>query len=201
MASGPPAEVNFSLVARARSHKWGDMRPEKVEAVEDIKQGLRGSGAVLLTEYRGLKVKELQALRRDLARAGARYRVLKNSLVRFAARDLDFPDLEAYLTGPTAIAFCESDPVAPAKVISEFARTNPNLVFKASLLQGRVLDAEATKALAALESREVLLARAVGAVSSPLAKAVGVMQALIRQTAVVVGAYLADRDAKEKESN
>ena len=165
-------------------------RPEKVQAVAEIREGFRGAGAVLVTEYRGLKVKDLGELRRELAGAGARYRILKNTLVRFAVRDLEYGDLETFLEGPTAIAFCDADPVAAAKVISDFARTHPNLVLKAGVLQGRVIDTDRARALADLESREVLLARVAGAAQGPMAKAAGLMQALIRSTAVVVNAYI-----------
>lgn len=169
-------------------------RPEKVQAVEEIKDSFRQAGAVLVTEYRGLKVKELQDLRRRLAGAGARYQILKNTLVRFAVRDLEFGELESYLEGPTAIAFCGDDPVAPAKVCSEFARTNPNLVLKAGVLQGQVLDTDRTKALSELEPREILLAKAAGALKAPLTQAVGVVQALIRNAVAVVAAYQRKRE-------
>jgi large subunit ribosomal protein L10 len=173
-------------------------RPDKVETVEEIKENFQRSGAVILTEYRGLKVKDLQNLRRQLAGAGADYHVFKNTLVGFAVRDLDFGDLESYLTGPTAIAFCGSDPVAPAKVLSDFARTNPALVLKASLLQGRVLDPERTRALADLESREVLLAKAAGVMQAPMSQTLGVLQALVRKAVGLVDAYRQKRvDAGE----
>jgi large subunit ribosomal protein L10 len=169
-------------------------RPDKVRVVEEIRESLRGAGSVLVTEYRGLKVKDLQDLRRRLSGTGARYSIHKNTLMRLAVRDLDFGDLEPYLEGPIAIAFCETDPVAAAKVLSEFSRTNASLVLKASVLQGKVLDAERTKVLADLESREVLLARVAGATRSPLAQAASVMQAVVRNTVLLVSAYLSKRE-------
>ena len=172
-------------------------RPEKVQAVEDIKESFREAGAVLLTEYRGLSVKDLQVLRRNLAKAGARYRVLKNTLVRFAIRDLDYGELESFLVGPTAIAFCESDPIAPAKVINDYSRTNPNLALKASVLQGRIFDTARTRSLADLESREVLLAKVAGVVQAPLAQVLGATQALLRKTVGLVDALRAQRESTQ----
>jgi large subunit ribosomal protein L10 len=173
-------------------------RPEKVQAVEEIKEQIEGAGAVLVTEYRGLKVKDLRELRQRLAGANARYKVYKNTLVRFAARDLHYGELEQFLEGPTALAFCESDPIAPAKVLSEYARTNPNLLLKASVLQGKVFDTERTKALADLESREVLMAKAAGLVATTMSQVVSVVQALVSRTAILANLYQAKLAEEEK---
>src|SRR5215216_3987229 len=112
-------------------------RPEKVAVVTEVRERLEGSDAALLTEYRGLNVKALAGLRRQLRPGGGDYKVYKNTLVRFAAREIDAGDLESLLTGPTAITFVTGDAAAVAKTLRDYARTNQNLLVKGGLLGGR----------------------------------------------------------------
>jgi large subunit ribosomal protein L10 len=158
-------------------------RPEKVAVVDEVREKLSSASAAILTEYRGLKVKDISALRRSLREVGGEYRVYKNTLVRFAARDLGLAELEALLEGPTAIAFVDGDAVAVAKALRDYARTNPNLVVKGGLLGESVLDAREAGALADLPSREVLLARIAGAFAAPMVQFAGLLQALPRNFA------------------
>ena len=158
-------------------------RPEKVAVVDEVKTRLDSSSAAILTEYRGLKVKELADLRRALRTAGGDYKVYKNTLVRFAARDLGLDELEALLQGPTAIAFVDGDAVNVAKALRDFARTNPNLVVKGGLLGRRILSATDAGALAEVPPREVLLARLAGGLAAPLQQFAGLLQALPRNVA------------------
>src|SRR3954470_1699315 len=158
-------------------------RPEKVAVVDEVRGRLQGASAAILTEYRGLKVKDLADLRRSLTTAGGEYRIYKNTLVRFAARDLGLNELEALLEGPTAIAFVDGDAAAVAKALRDYARTNPNLVVKGGVLGDRVVDAAAAAALADLPSREVLLARIAGGLAAPLQQFAGLLQALPRNFA------------------
>ena len=110
-------------------------RPEKVAVVDEVRERFDGADAALLTEYRGLeRRRDLAELRRALRAAGGEYKIYKNTLVRFAARDLGLDDSSDLLTGPTAIAFVDGDAVAVAKALRDFARTNPNLVVKGGLL-------------------------------------------------------------------
>jgi len=158
-------------------------RPEKVATVEEIRVRLTSSSAVILTEYRGLKVSELGQLRQTLTSSGSEYKVYKNTLVRFAAREAGIEGLEALLVGPTAIAFVEGDAAAAAKAIRDFAKTSPALVLKGSVLGVKVLTANQTEALADLPSREVLLAQLAGAFQAPLVKTAGLLQAMPRSFA------------------
>ncbi|MBW3669621.1 MAG: 50S ribosomal protein L10 [Actinobacteria bacterium] len=158
-------------------------RPEKVAVVEEVRTKLDASSAAILTEYRGLKVKELADLRRTLRAAGGEYKIYKNTLVRFAARDLGLDDLEAMLEGPTAIAFVDGDAVDVAKALRDFARTNPNLVVKGGVLGSSILSAKDAGALADLPSREVLLARIAGGLAAPMVQFAGLLQALPRNFA------------------
>jgi large subunit ribosomal protein L10 len=134
-------------------------------------------------------------LRRSLRAAGGDYKIYKNTLVRFAARDLGL-ELDDLLVGPTAIAFVDGDPVGVAKALRDFARTNPALVVKGGLLTGRFLDADQTRALADVPPREELLARLAGGLAAPLQQFAGLLQALPRNFAHGLKALI---DQKEKE--
>jgi large subunit ribosomal protein L10 len=158
-------------------------RPEKVAVVDEVRERLESSSAVLLTEYRGLKVSELAALRRTLSAAGGDYKIYKNTLVRFAVRDLGLEGVEELLVGPTALAFVEGDAAAVAKALRDFSRTNPNLVLKGGVLGSKALSADEARALADLPSREVLLARIAGGLAAPMVQFAGLLQALPRNMA------------------
>ena len=145
-------------------------RPEKEVAVAALADKFRGSGAVLLTEYRGLSVAQLKALRRSLGE-NAEYTVVKNTLAAIAARRVGFEAFAQDLKGPSALAFVSGEPVEAAKALRDFAKDNKQLVIKGGLMDGDLLSAEAVDQLASLESREVLLAKAAGAMKASLSKA------------------------------
>ncbi len=171
-------------------------RPEKVAVVDEIKDRLENSGAVFVTEYRGLSVPQQQALRRSLRATGAEYKVMKMSLARLAAEDAGKTDLLEWLQGPTALAFTDSDPVLAAKELKTFAAGNEFLVIKGGLLDGETLDQESFLKLADLEPREVLLAMFAGVLKAPLTKLAGLMSAVLRQPASVMQQLL-DKKAAE----
>jgi large subunit ribosomal protein L10 len=165
-------------------------RPEKVAVVDEVRERFAASSAALLTEYRGLDVTAISELRRALRDAGGDYKVYKNSLVRFAARDAGL-DIEDLLTGPTAIAFVRDgsgddtagDPVLVAKALRDFARGNPALVVKGGIMGDAALSADEARALADVEPREVLLARLAGAFAAPMQQFAGLLEALPRNFA------------------
>src|SRR5918911_731899 len=158
--------------------------PNPMRALEDELAGrLSSSSAALLTEYRGLNVRDLAALRSAVRDAGGEYKIYKNTLVRLAVRDLELAELDALLTGPTAIAFVDGDAVVVAKSLRDFARTNPNLVIKGGLLGKAVLTAADAGALADVAPREVLLAQFAGALAAPLRQFAGLLAALPRNFA------------------
>lgn len=175
-------------------------RPEKVAVVEDVRQRLTGATATVLTEYRGLSVSELAQLRADLRTSDAEYRVVKNTLARIAARDAGIEIPDETLTGPTAVTFCASDPVAAAKVLRAFSRTHPALVVKGSVFEGRFLDAAETLRLADLESREELLARVAGLFQTLLAQPARLAQANLSKAARLLQA-LADKKSASGEDS
>jgi large subunit ribosomal protein L10 len=174
----------------SRRGSMDNPRPEKVAVVDEVRERLSSSSAALLTEYRGLKVGELADLRRALRTAGGDYKIYKNTLVRFAVRDLELEGVEELLTGPTAIAFVEGDAAAVAKALRDFARINPNLVVKGGILGGSALSPDAARALAELPPREVLLARLAGGLAAPLVQLAGLLQALPRNLAYGLKALL-----------
>ena len=165
-------------------------RPEKVAVVEEVRERLSSVDAALLTEYRGLKVGEMAQLRRNLREAGGEYTVYKNSLVRFAVRELGLAELEELLTGPTAIAFVHGDAVNVAKALRDYARGNPALVVKGGLLAGRAMSAAEANALAEVPPREVLLARFAGLLAAPMQQLAGLLQALPRNFAYGLAALV-----------
>lgn len=168
-------------------------RPEKVAVVNEVRKRFSESDAVLLTEYRGIKVSEMARLRAALRQAGGEYTVYKNTLVRFAARELGL-DLEDQLTGPTAIAFVPTggggDPVSVAKALREFAKGNPNLVIKGGVLGEKLLSAGDADALADVAPREELLARLAGLIAAPMQQFAGLLQAVPRSFAYGLAALI-----------
>lgn len=157
-------------------------RPDKAAVVDELTEQFSRASAAVLTEYRGLTVAQLTALREALG-ADATYAIVKNTLTRIAARNAGLDSLEPLLTGPSAVAFVTGDPVAVAKGLREFARTNPFLVVKGGVLDGKALSADEIRRLADLESREVLLARLAGAMTGALAQTASLLQAPLAQAA------------------
>lgn len=172
-------------------------RPEKVAVVEEIKTRFENSGGVILTEYRGLRVGEMQRLRRELRDNGTELKIVKNTLARLAVEGSDYAEIVEFFEGPVAIAFYDDDPVPTAKLLRGFASENPALVIKGGLLSGEVLSAEDARKLADLESRDVLLAKLAGAMQAPLTKLAGATSALIRNFGYALGSYVSAREAEE----
>jgi large subunit ribosomal protein L10 len=163
-------------------------RPDKTAAVAEISDRFRTSNAAVLTEYRGLTVSQLTQLRKNIG-GHATYAVVKNTLTAIAARDAGVTGLdESALAGPTAIAFVTGDPVEAAKGLRDFARTNPALVIKGGVLDGRPLTADEVRRLADLESREVLLAKLAGAMKASLTNAAYLFVAPLSQAARTIDA-------------
>ena len=150
---------------------------EKVEKVEVLKERIQGSGALLLAEYRGLTVHDATELRRSLA-GQAKLTVAKNTLLKRAAGEAGIEGLDELLDGPTAVAFVEGDVVAAAKKLVEAAKKFPTLVLKGAYLEGKVLGADEAKALADLESREVMLSKIAGMLKSEMSRAASMFQAV-----------------------
>jgi large subunit ribosomal protein L10 len=168
---------------------------EKVDTVAAIAQRFTSSNAALITEYRGLTVKQISDLRRALGRETT-YAVVKNTLTKRAAVEAGVAIDDALLTGPTAIAFVGGDAVVAAKGLRDFARANPVLVIKGGLLDGKALTGAEVRRIADLESREVLLAKLAGALKALPTRAAGLFQAPLSQFARLAKA-LEDQKATE----
>ena len=158
------------------------LRAEAV--VAEIKGWLTNSKGVVLTSYDKLNVATDTQLRRELRAAGVQYKVVKNTMLRIAAKQAGIEGLDAHLEGTTAMAFAE-DAIAPAKVLCDFMKKNkledPGiLTIKVGMVEGKVIDAAGVKALANLPSREELVAKLLGSMNAPIANCVGVLSAVIR---------------------
>lgn len=140
----------------------------KEATVAEIKERFSESGGVILADYRGLSVKEMQELRAKLREAGGELKVYKNTLTEIALRELDRPSMGEMLIGPTAIFFAGADPVAPAKALLDFAKAHKALEIKGGYFDGQVIGADRVKAIASLPSREQLIAKFMGTALGPV---------------------------------
>lgn len=165
-------------------------RADRQAAVAEIVESFNASAGAVLTEYRGLTVKQLQDLRRSLGE-NANYAVVKNTLAKIAATEVGIEGFDDLLTGPTAIAFINGDVVEAAKGLRDFAKANPTLVIKGGVLDGKPLDAKEVSKLADLESREVLMGKLAGAMLASLSQAVYLLNAPLAQAARLAGALQA----------
>lgn len=171
-------------------------RPEKVQAVADIKERMEGAQAVFLAEYAGLSVKEQQDLRRELRSNDAEFKVVKMTLARRAADALDIDAFDELLLGPTGLAFADGDPVGAAKALKDFATEHPVFQIKGGLLGLDYLSPEKIAELAEIEPRDVLLARLAGAMKAPMANLAGLLAALPRNTASVLQQLLEKKESE-----
>ena len=170
-----------------------------METVKELTDELRGSLGTVLVDYRGVNVSQDTELRTALRGAGVNYRVAKNSMTRFAVRELGLTGLEKSLVGPTAIATSSADPVAPAKVLCEFAKKFEKLEIKAGAVGSEILDLAGIQALAELPPKEVLVAKMVGMIAAPISGLVNVLNANIRGLAVALSAIVEKRQEQSAE--
>jgi large subunit ribosomal protein L10 len=173
------------------------VRADKASAVAELTDDFRNSAATVLTEYRGLTVKQLTELRRSLGNE-TKYSVSKNTLARRAATDAGIQGLDELFTGPTALAFITGDPVEAAKGLRAFAKAHPVLKIKGGVFEGKAITADEVNKIADLESREVLLAKLAGAMKGNLTKAAGLFQAPLSQVARLAAAL---QEKREKDGS
>jgi large subunit ribosomal protein L10 len=176
-----------------------NIRPEKQAAVAGLKEQLSSAKGAVLTGYRGLTVAQDMKLRAKLREAGVTYHVVKNTMVRIAANEIGLEGLDPVLNGTTALAVSADDAVAPAKVIYEFIKENKlentEVLTKAGLVEGKVINVEEVKALASLPSREVLIAKVLGSMQAPISGVVNVLQGTIRNAVYVLDAIRAQKES------
>lgn len=167
----------------------------KAQIVEEIKEKISSSQSMVLVDYRGLNVAQLTELRKRYRDAGVDYKVYKNTMMRFAFKELGLEDFNEYLKGPSAVAFGMNDPVSAAKVSTEFAKTNDKLEIKAGIVDGKVISAEGVKSLAELPPREVLIAQVLGGFNAPIQGFANVLQGTIRGLAIALNAIAEKKSA------
>lgn len=161
---------------------------EKKEIVNKLTGKIKEAKAMVFADYRGLTVEQDTELRNALRKAGVDYKVVKNTLTRFAAKANGLDGLDTYLNGPTAMAISNTDPVAPAKVLAEYAKKFEKLELKVGVVEGRIIDVDGIKSLADLPPREVLIARVLGGFNAPISGFVNVLNGNIRGLVVALNA-------------
>ena len=166
------------------------VRPDKVATVDEVKSRVEGTTTAVVTEYRGLTVAQISALRRQLRTLDADYKVFKNTLVRRAIAGTAVEPMGEFLVGPTAIAFVDGDVSAVAKALRDFARESPKLIVKGGVLNGKSLSSKDLTALADLPSRDVLLAQLAGLIASPLRTMAGLLKAVPQNLAYGISALI-----------
>ncbi|MBO6304622.1 MAG: 50S ribosomal protein L10 [Selenomonadaceae bacterium] len=173
--------------------------PKKEAIVKELKDQMTSSKGVVITSYRGLTVANDTKLRRALREAGVHYHVVKNTMMRIAAKDAGLEEIAEHLEGTTAMAYSE-DAVAPAKVICDFIKKNKLdeaniLSVKVGLVEGKVIDEKEVKALASLPSREELIAKMLGSMNAPITNTVGVLSGVLRNFVYALEAVRAKKES------
>jgi large subunit ribosomal protein L10 len=171
-------------------------REKKEELVKDYLEQLNVSEAVIITSYRGLKVSQVEQLRRKIRDAEGGFAIVKNTLAERALKDAGLPVVEEMLIGPVGIGFCHKNVSGVAKAITDFAKQNELLTIKGGLLGDRVIDEAGVKSLANLPPLDVLRAQLLGLINAPASQLVGVVAGGVRQLVNVFNAY-AEKEAPE----
>ncbi|MGB9868112.1 MAG: 50S ribosomal protein L10 [Bacillota bacterium] len=162
------------------------VRPEKIEAVEQIQKRLAKARSVVLVNYRGLNAAKITELRKLLRQSKIEMKVVKNSALMIASRNLGFSGVEPMLVGPTALIIGYDDEVQAAKLASSFARENKELEIKGGILEGKAIDAKGVTTLAEVPGKEVLLGRVLGMLQSPFVRVASVFNAPLSKLAIVL---------------
>lgn len=167
-------------------------KSEKERVIAELTERLRVSPTLIVADYRGLTMPEIDGLRGELLKHGARFSVVKNTLTRRAAEAVGSDAVLAMLEGPTAIAFLESDgdPIAVAKALADAVRTTKILVIRGGVLDGKAISADDVESLAKLPPTDVLRAQLVSAIAAPLATVVGIFGAPLRDLVGVIDARI-----------
>jgi large subunit ribosomal protein L10 len=169
------------------------VKSEKVESVTELHEKFARAVSAVLADFRGLTVQEITELRRQLREASLELAVVKNTLARLAVQETPFERLSPYLNGPTSITLSYRDTVAPAKILSAYAKKQPKLAVRAGLFEGEIVPAEKIAEVADLPPRDVLLAQALAAMQGPLAGLVWTLQGVL---STFIGTLQAIHDKK-----
>jgi large subunit ribosomal protein L10 len=178
-------------------------RKEKAQVVSDFGEKIKEFRSAVLTNYRGLKVEQINLLRQRLREEKISYHVVKNTLMKRASKGTDLEKLDHYFEGPTAIAISYGDPVLLAKILSEFIKMQPSLEIKVGLIQGKVASPDEVKVLATMPSREVLLGQILGGIQGPASQLGAVVYHAIQQVLGTIQArvdQLSNQNPEEMEN-
>jgi large subunit ribosomal protein L10 len=175
-------------------------KEEKQQVVSDLQKQIEKVKAVILTNYRGLNVEQMGQLRKRLREEKISYNVVKNTMMKLASKGTDLDKLNPYFEGPTAIAVCHGDPIPLAKILSEFQKTQPLLVIKAGLIEGKVASPEEVKSLASMPGREVIFGQILGGIQMPAMQLAGAIQGVAQQLLGVLQARVDQLEASSVES-
>lgn len=170
---------------------------KKGETISELETRISATTLMILTDYRGLKVADLQTLRGQLRGVGAEFAIAKNTLTRIAANNKGITSLDATLEGPTALVFVQDDIVGASKIINDFARTSRILKVKGALLQGKAVEASQVEALATMPPREEMIATIVGALDAPISNIVYALDFAITEFASLLDARTAQLEGGE----
>lgn len=163
-------------------------REEKEQIISDLHQKIEESKAIVLTHYRGLNVQQVNQLRQRLREEKISYHVVKNTLMKLATKGTDLEKVNDYFEGPTAVAMAYGDPIALAKVLSEFTKAQPILEIKVGIVEGRVLPPEGVKSFASMPPREVLFGQILGGIQMPGSQLAGTLVSVVQQLLGVIEA-------------
>lgn len=163
-------------------------REVKKERIQYLKDRFNSINSSILSNYRGLTVKEITDLRRMLRKSGAELKVVKNTLANMAAENTPFGQIKDYFSGPTAVTFCSTDPVGAARILNDFSKENPKLELKVGILEGAPMGVSEIKELANTPPREVLFARMLASFNAPVSGIAGVLGGVLRNLINVLSA-------------
>lgn len=169
---------------------------EKKTDVQELSDKIKKAQSFVIADYRGITVEEVTNLRNELRKAKVEYKVIKNTLTRFAAKENGLEELIPYLEGPTAIAISYDDIVAPAKVLSDYEKKNDRFKLKAGYIEGKVLNVDEVKKLASIPPKEVLISKLLGSFNAPITGLVNVLNGNIRGLVVALNAIAEKQAAK-----
>ncbi|MGI6152983.1 MAG: 50S ribosomal protein L10 [Christensenellaceae bacterium] len=168
----------------------------KQDAVAEVADKIKRAQSVVLVDYRGLTVEEVSGLRTKFREAGVEYKVIKNNMLKRAADSLEIEGMDDYFKGPTAVAFGYDDPVAPAKILVDFAKEAKKTELKGGILTGKAVDVTMIKNLATLPSKEELLAKMLGSLNAPISNFVGVLSAIPRSLVLALNAVCQQKESQ-----
>lgn len=154
---------------------------QKKAVVAELTETLKNAQAGVLFDYRGLTVEEDTKLRSELREAGVSYHVVKNTLTRFAAKEVGYDELDEILNGPTALACSSEDAIAPARILAKFAKDHDVVSIKAGFIDGKVIDEATVKMYASIPSKEVLIAKMLGSLQAPISKLARTLDAIAKK--------------------